>query len=66
MNKSLYEYLLEENVKLLKAIFETNVVEQKKELYKQLSDNLEYIKLLEVKIQNSERGVMYGSSKQRG
>ena len=65
MNKSLYEYLLEENVKLLKAIFETNVVEQKKELYKQLRDNLEYIKLLEVKIQN-ESGVMYGSSKQRG
>lgn len=63
MNKSLYEYLLEENVKLLKAIFETKILETRKELYKQLRDNLEYIKLLEVKIQN-ESGVRYG--KQRG
>lgn len=61
MNKSLYEYLLEENVKILKAIFETKVVDTKKELLEQLKENLKYIKVLEVKLNiGTERGVRYG------
>lgn len=59
MNKNLYDFLIEENAMLLKEFYITKVVEVKKELLMKIKDNLEYIKLLEIKIQN-ESGVRYG------
>lgn len=59
MNRTLYEYILQENVELLKAIYNSKIEDNKKELLLRLKDNLEYIKLLEVKMQN-ESGVKYG------